>query len=430
MMRTLTLAASMLFVASQLPSQIGSYQEFGTGCRGSNSLTPILFNNSVPTIGRSLGLTVARGLAQSTVALQVGGSDRRWAGLNLPLDLTPFGAPTCNVLASWDVLASRQVSDSTGFSRFRLPIPNQAALVGQRFFTQALLSDRRANNLGLTVSSGGRAEIGATPGIELASFGPQGGNAGTRVRVRGNFGPFRNPDDFCFRVTDDRGNTGFIRPVALRPVGGGLQELEGQLRACANVGPAPLVVFGGSGQTIQLGRSRRLGPPRDAWAWRGNNMPRNAARTPGNFQAGQCLMPCETGSVSSTGNCIVIRLPNLACPGGGGYPNDTKITMDAHWNMNIGAGIEHFDFFLWDVPVIAPVGFPLSCATVTADLTVPAGGGFSAGAVRAIIDANYPGQFAVTAVATGTCGEIRICPLNPTWTLTDSPGGNVKVCCP
>ena len=68
----------------------------------------------------------------------------------LPLDLGVLGAPGCKLRISLD--STMFLAGSQGSAVFAMQIPNQASLVGRRFYEQAAALDPTANALGITIS--------------------------------------------------------------------------------------------------------------------------------------------------------------------------------------------------------------------------------------------------------------------------------------
>ncbi len=68
------------------------------------------------------------------------------------------GSPLCQVV----VLPSHYVAslEQNGFANYSLAIPNDASLLCQRFYQQALVIDLSANALGLVTSNGLSCHIG------------------------------------------------------------------------------------------------------------------------------------------------------------------------------------------------------------------------------------------------------------------------------
>lgn len=158
-------------VATEMPhwEQPGYLERFGTSCPGSVVFQgqPLGFQLSLggrPALSGTLSLTVAALHPQSLTMLAIGRSKSSWAGANLPLDLSGLGAPNCQIYVSLDVLvpgvAQAAGSTSIGSTRYTLPIPNNASLIGRTFYLQAAGQDRGANALQMVTTNAYELRIG------------------------------------------------------------------------------------------------------------------------------------------------------------------------------------------------------------------------------------------------------------------------------
>ena len=66
----------------------------------------------------------------------IGLSDQTWAGLQLPYDTAPWGAPGCHLYASGDVNYP-VVLDAAGSAAIQISVPNNQALTGLEVFGQS-----------------------------------------------------------------------------------------------------------------------------------------------------------------------------------------------------------------------------------------------------------------------------------------------------
>lgn len=131
----------------------GVFSLYGQACDLVNG-TPEL-DATTPNIGTNLVLT-ASNLGASTGALwALGFSDQFFNGVPLPFDLTVIGLPGCGLVTGADVINVSLASN--GSASLSVPLPNQAALVGQSLFAQALPFDAGAF---LGATRGGRALLG------------------------------------------------------------------------------------------------------------------------------------------------------------------------------------------------------------------------------------------------------------------------------
>jgi len=131
-------------------------------------------------------------LPQAAALLALGVSDRTWAGLPLPLDLTPLRLPGCRVLASVDALFPVPTT-SAGMATARLPVPGQPSLLGASFFSQWVVpNDARVSaSVPLTLSDGLRYVLGTS--LNSASIGMSVVSAFSGSNQNGYVQPNRGP---------------------------------------------------------------------------------------------------------------------------------------------------------------------------------------------------------------------------------------------
>ena len=130
---------------------------FGAGCAGSAGVPNLAAAGQAPRLGQTLDLTVANlGTSPSVVGI-LGFSIERFAGFDLPLDLSALGMPSCQLLVAADV--GQPLSPSGGSATWRIPIPASAPLLGNRFYQQVFVVDPTANNLGAVLSNAGYSVI-------------------------------------------------------------------------------------------------------------------------------------------------------------------------------------------------------------------------------------------------------------------------------
>lgn len=135
----------------------GSWSTFGAGCQGTAG-TPVLSATGFPDQGQTLTLQVANALAGQLGAMLIGASNTTTGSYALPLALAPYGAPGCSQLVSHEVIVP--LATGGGSPSLPLVVPNNAALIGARFYPQYAHVDAGANQLGVVVSNGGIATIG------------------------------------------------------------------------------------------------------------------------------------------------------------------------------------------------------------------------------------------------------------------------------
>jgi len=144
------------------PIHPASYATFGTGC-SSSAGTPKLAaaTGSLPWVGEKFTVEVS-GLPKAVYNvpfLLVGASSKSWGSTPLPFDLKPLGAPGCPLLVSPDLMLL--LTNSGGTTTLAATIPTSYTLLGLEIFEQAYVLDSSANTLGIAVSNGGVARIGA-----------------------------------------------------------------------------------------------------------------------------------------------------------------------------------------------------------------------------------------------------------------------------
>jgi hypothetical protein len=124
---------------------------------------PAIGASGLPALGNAqFAVTVASGPGGAPALLVLGNSRQEWAGIPLPFDLLPLGAPGCAIGVRGVLLVASGLGGTgpgMGTGSVPLPIPNQTALLGARLSAQWWIVDVPANPLGLTVSDGGEAVL-------------------------------------------------------------------------------------------------------------------------------------------------------------------------------------------------------------------------------------------------------------------------------
>ncbi|MCA8975602.1 MAG: PQQ-binding-like beta-propeller repeat protein, partial [Planctomycetes bacterium] len=131
------------------------YLLFGQGCTGTAG-TPFLSAapGVVPRLGQVFTVAVEAMPAGTFVFGAFGFSRRHHGPYPLPLDLTPFGAPGCEVYTG--PVGTVLVLAPAGTASWSLQLPYSPGLVGMAFYQQAFVYDPAANVLGLVTSNAGR----------------------------------------------------------------------------------------------------------------------------------------------------------------------------------------------------------------------------------------------------------------------------------
>lgn len=132
------------------------YGFFAAGCAGTLGV-PGNTASSRPALNATMVATIDH--LPLDVAICVLGFSRTNSPFGpLPLDLAPVGAPGCTLTTSID--ARLVVLGNGGSASLQLALPNQATLLGARFYTQALALDPGANGLGGVTSDAAAAVVG------------------------------------------------------------------------------------------------------------------------------------------------------------------------------------------------------------------------------------------------------------------------------
>jgi hypothetical protein len=121
---------------------------------------PLLLNQGTPRLGTVVTTLLSRANPNGLALHFTGFSDATWNGIPLPLDLTPFGAAGCRLLAPGTLIQTVPV-DAGGNASAPLQIPASQVFCGARIIQQWLVVDPAANTLGLAFSNGGSGTIGS-----------------------------------------------------------------------------------------------------------------------------------------------------------------------------------------------------------------------------------------------------------------------------
>jgi hypothetical protein len=128
----------------------GTVASFGAGCPpGESRATGIAPNPG----GGSLALFLHGGVPNTVSLACLGGSDRNWNGVPLPLPLDGIGLNGCSLYTDLQIVVPASVQVS-GLAEASLLVPGDPSLVGARMFAQFVnLQDPRVNaQLALTTS--------------------------------------------------------------------------------------------------------------------------------------------------------------------------------------------------------------------------------------------------------------------------------------
>jgi len=140
------------------PTTPASYSITGTGCPGTNNLSPQLSNAGRPWLGETLAVTIGNLPGNSLAFMTTGFSNTTSLFGPLPVSLASFGMPGCQLQVDASIVLFLVVSN--GSAVWSLPIPNDGGLLGVQFYNQAGNLDAGANAAGVTISNAGAAVIG------------------------------------------------------------------------------------------------------------------------------------------------------------------------------------------------------------------------------------------------------------------------------
>ena len=160
------------------------------GSRVTNGTSPVWtckfsngnVNNSIghrnPYVGGTWSLTYYNLLPNVVGFAAIGaqGVGGTWGSLTLPVDLTPFGAPTCTWNVSADFVQPMTANATGSASWPNVSVPNTPALAGQAFFDHSLWIDPPANAWGVVTAWSSKWIVGTNigaPGATVYANGTQ-----------------------------------------------------------------------------------------------------------------------------------------------------------------------------------------------------------------------------------------------------------------
>ncbi|MEZ5962597.1 MAG: S8 family serine peptidase [Planctomycetota bacterium] len=150
-------------VAMSVADLAGSLTSFGSTCNTSGYRPPGLttYGSPLPQVGHEYWIDCwpTGPSFQAPLVLMLGASSTSYGAAPLPLDLTPFGAPSCFLRVSPDVILPVP-SSQWSYARMLFQVPAQRSLIGRHLFHQAAMLDPRVNGLGALFSNGIDARIG------------------------------------------------------------------------------------------------------------------------------------------------------------------------------------------------------------------------------------------------------------------------------
>jgi hypothetical protein len=135
-------------------------QIFRIRCASDFPSVPYVSASNAPVLGQSITLTLGGGLPLSFGFLIFSSDNTNWFGLPTPVDLTPFGAPSCFVNCTWQDVFTLGL-DAQGQAAIAGTVPNFPAFSGVSFYNQGLVLAPGVNALNLLVSNLGTGVIGS-----------------------------------------------------------------------------------------------------------------------------------------------------------------------------------------------------------------------------------------------------------------------------
>jgi hypothetical protein len=133
---------------------------FRVHCVPASPTVPALVNTGRPVLGQSFDLRISGGEAFGLSILIWGFNNVSWLGFPIPVDLGPFGAPTCLNYTSTEFL-DWILLDPAGSVLRTVQVPSDLGLLGVPFFNQAaVLRPPGHNALNLHVSNAGAGVLG------------------------------------------------------------------------------------------------------------------------------------------------------------------------------------------------------------------------------------------------------------------------------
>lgn len=146
---------------SEVRNPAGGFTKYGTGCTSSVGV-PSVHGQGTPEPGNSYNVLLENAPPATPAILMIGGSDKYWGQLPLPLPMAAFGAnPSCQWLASPDLYVLTS-TDATGTALQSIAVPNLYWFESAFIRHQWLLIDQNApaNPAGLVTTDGLRVRLG------------------------------------------------------------------------------------------------------------------------------------------------------------------------------------------------------------------------------------------------------------------------------
>ncbi len=133
----------------------GLFEPYGSNCR--IGMTHTATGN--PGLGQSVKYWLSGGPSSQVANLSIGLSRTSWGSIKLPLNLTTFGMPGCN-LYTGGVIIVGGTSSAKGATSTTIVVPNNPSLIGANLYSQYLCADPGANVGGMTMTNGLHTRLG------------------------------------------------------------------------------------------------------------------------------------------------------------------------------------------------------------------------------------------------------------------------------
>jgi len=161
-------------LAPSLLAQAPYGQSFGPGCGSLTAQQATISLSSLIRPGYSSTMTIADLPPGRNALLMAGTSKTSWNGLNLPVDLTPWNMPGCQLLVAADILLPFPTGNGTYSATFTMPLV--PSLSGRELHLQVMAEQPTANPAALQMSRGFTTRVAPLPAAtqfvtQIAQFG-------------------------------------------------------------------------------------------------------------------------------------------------------------------------------------------------------------------------------------------------------------------
>jgi hypothetical protein len=161
-------------VVSSLSAQAPYGQWFGAGCGSLTANQSTISLNSIVRPGYQSTMSIDNLPPGRNALLMVGLSKTTWNGMNLPVDLTPWNMPGCELLVAADILLP--FGTGNGFYNATFTMPLVPTLSGRELHMQVMAEQPTANPAALQMSRGLTTRVAPLPTptqfvTQIAQFG-------------------------------------------------------------------------------------------------------------------------------------------------------------------------------------------------------------------------------------------------------------------